>query len=572
MKRSFFILLLICCIFFPSISAAADDNGFVVFDQIKNSVEIYDAGHKRVNSFKTAPKPARIVKNQYHNGYILMYRGAKKTPGGLTFLDSGFKPISGSKELPGLVVQDFYLKESGLWLLFTVSSDKDNPVSNLTCYDLKTEATTSISLNGPPVVYLFNQDQTELAVGTLGNPTNNVSAELALIDLTQKQVRNFPVSANPGAIYQTAYGKMVVACGGFRNNQRYSSGISIERKDSAELAKLHWIDTVTGETETTQLQYSPLLIEQDQENSETFYAVCANVYGDPNEEQRGITLGSILNSDSNQPAATFYKITSGKISADLKLQNQPNLLIQTSPGSVCLQGKKELSIIDVSGPGPKLLEYSHDQDIDEFLFNNDGTIGYLSNDNSNNLNIIDLKTGKDIKTIKISNSFYIGKLFLKLFGSGFPPVIQSTSDKPFEKINRSENQRMFFAKDFSHLYVLAGAPEVSVIDLQANEVKSVIKFNDTQYGIHPTPDGKFIAVVTENGWRLLDPSQNKPVFSLNFKLEEPEQGPENGYYSPNGDLLIIPFNNYLYLIDPVQGISLGKTRTKAISPIIAWPE
>jgi hypothetical protein len=171
--------------------------------------------------------------------YLLMNRGAKKAPGGLTLLNSSFKPISSPKELPGIVVLDFYLKESGRWLLFTVSSDNNNPVSKLTCYDLKTEETTSISLNGPPVAYRFNEDRTELAVGTLGNAKNKAPAELALIDLAQKQIKRFPVSANPGAIYQTASGKIVVACGGFRNNQKYPSKISLEKTDSAELAKLH---------------------------------------------------------------------------------------------------------------------------------------------------------------------------------------------------------------------------------------------------------------------------------------------------------------------------------------------
>lgn len=571
MKRLLFFLLLISCIF-VSVASASDFNGFMALDQITNSVEIYDANHKRVNTFKSPPKPARIVKNPNSGNYILMYRGAKKTPGGLTFLDPSFKPVSGSKKLPGIVVQDFYLKETGQWLLFTVTSATDNPVANLTCYDLKTGETASIPLNGPPVTYRFNEDRTQLAVGTLSNAKNKVPAELALIDLAQKQIKSFPVSANPGAIYQTASGKMVVACGGFRNNQRYPSKILLEKTDSAEFAKLHWIDTATGATEVIQLEYSPLLIAQDQINTETFYAVCANVYDDPNQEALGITLGSILNSDSNQPAATFYKIVSGKIEASLKLQNQPNLLIQTSSTTVCLQGEKELSIIDLSGPAPKLMEYTSSKDIDEFLFNNNGNIGYLSNINSNNLNIIDLKTGKEIRTIKISNSFYLGKVFLKFFGSGFPPVIQSDPVKPLETAYRSENRRMFFAKDFSHLYVLAGAPEVSVIDLQTNEVKSVIKFNDTQYGIHPTPDGKYITVAAENGWHLLDPTKTNPVLSLNLNPEESEQGPENGYYSPNGNLLVVPFKNYLHLIDPVQGISLGKIRTKSTSPIIIWPE
>lgn len=569
MKRIIFISLLISLIL-PSISAANDFNGFFVLDQITNTVEIYD-GQERIKSFKSEPKPARVIANQDHGGYILMYRGAKKKSGGLTFLDPAFNTIA-RKELPGVVVQDFYLKETGLWLLFTVAAEQKNPVSSLTCYDLKNQKADTIPLNGPPAVYRFNDAHTELAVGTLGNFEAKIPAQLVLIDLTHKQARTFPVSANPGAIYKTASGKYMVACGGYRNSQRYPSKTAIEKTATAELAQLHWIDPATGESQVTQLAYSPLLIGQDPYDSDTFYAVATNVYGDPNEEQRGIVLGSPGGFVSQKPAATFYKITGGKIAADLELKRQPKQLTLTASGRVCLQSDKELLIIDVAGPMPKLFEYNHDKSIDEFLINQEGTIGYLSNVNSNLLNVIDLITGKAIKTIKISESFFIGKITFNLFGSGFPPVIQQSPTEPVATVNSSINRRMFFAEDFSRLYILAGGAEVSVVNLQTNEVEGVIKFNDTQYGIHPTPNHQYLVVAAEGGWHLLDPTAGKEIFKLNFKLEENEQGPEQGFYKPGGDLLIIPFKNYLYLIDPLRGSSLGKIRTKAIAPLIVWPE
>ena len=568
MKRTLLFLLLIVYLL-PSISLARDLNGFFVLGQIRNTVEVY-AGQERMKSFKSGPQPARVIANPGNPGYILMHCGAKKKSGGLTFLDQAFKTVT-RKELPGIVVQDFYLKKTGLWLLFTVSSDKDNPDSNLTYYDLKTGTTDTIRLNGQPVVYRFNEGHTELAIGTLGNAKTKVPAELVLIDLTQKQVRNFPVSANPGAVFKTASGKIMVACGGYRNSQRYPSKMPLEKTATAELAGLHWIDTSSGETRLLQLEYSPLLISQDQYDLDTFYAVSANVYGDPNEEKLGIVLGSDY-SVTDKPEATFYIITSGKIVATLDLQKQPYRLIQTSPDRICLQGDKELLIVDLSEPIPKLLDYRHDKSIDQFLVNPDGTIGYLSNINSNFLNIIDLKSGKGLETVKVSDSFFIGKLFLKFFGSDLPPVIQTASIGSLEATGLTQNRRMCFSKDFSELYILAGGPEVCVMDLQTNKVKTKINFKDDHYGIHLTPDGKYIVVAAENGWHLLDPTASKPIFSLNFYLDESEQGPGQGFYSPNGDLLIVPFKNYLYLIDPIQGCSLGKTRTKTLNPLIFWPE
>jgi hypothetical protein len=77
MKRTFFLLLLISCILAP-ITAAADYNGFFVLEQTSNSVEIYNAANQRVNTFKSAPKPARIVKNPNNDNH-----GTTRSTGGL---------------------------------------------------------------------------------------------------------------------------------------------------------------------------------------------------------------------------------------------------------------------------------------------------------------------------------------------------------------------------------------------------------------------------------------------------------------------------------------------------------
>jgi hypothetical protein len=89
--------------------------------------------------------------------------------------------------------------------------------------------------------------------------------------------------------------------------------------------------------------------------------------------------------------------------------------------------------------------------------------------------------------------------------------------------------------------------------------------------MHPTPNSKFIVVPTPKFWNLIDPNQNKPILSIRFNSKTEESAPETGYYSPDGSLLIIPFENTLFVVDTATGKFLGKAKTKIKNPIIVWP-
>jgi hypothetical protein len=78
--------------------------------------------------------------------------------------------------------------------------------------------------------------------------------------------------------------------------------------------------------------------------------------------------------------------------------------------------------------------------------------------------------------------------------------------------------------------------------------------------------------VTDRYWNLIDPEKTKPVLSIKISQDGSEpKSAQKGYYSPDGSLLAVPFNNYLYLIDTETARFTGKLRIKAQEPWVIWP-
>jgi YVTN family beta-propeller protein len=157
-----------------------------------------------------------------------------------------------------------------------------------------------------------------------------------------------------------------------------------------------------------------------------------------------------------------------------------------------------------------------------------------------------------------------------MFGEIQPAIAGAVVPADDKKVGSPLNRRMVFTEDYMTLYVLFNS-EVAVVDLKTNQVKANIKFGlGNPYGIHTTPNGRFVVVPTDSIWYFIDPKQPKPVLQL--KLSDVNDAPGIGYYSPNGQTLVIPYNNQLFIIDAVNAKLIGRTNAKTNLPLIAWPQ
>jgi hypothetical protein len=557
MKRYFWLL----CIFLIllAVPASAATPSFLILDQLQNRVAVIGSDLKLLSSFKAGTCPSALAPTPDHNGYWLMCRGAKdllgkvKEPGELLYLDSDLKPTTQKIIFSGRIVQDFYLKTRNLWVLITQNGSSAQTPATVWIADLKTGSNNHFNIGSVPTAYQFNTntDRSVFAFTTLGASTKKVLPQLCLINLNSLQIQSFPVAANPGGIYFINDRQIMVACGGYRDSFKYSSEIPVEHFEKSVNASLDWIDISNGKAQVTTLGYSPLVVIQDRNNPDTFYAASSDtVYDKP---ARGI----------------LRKVTAAAVRSEVPFAAEATKLIQTKPGSIALLGKEEFYLFNPDCT-QVMANRSYTLPIEQLLLNSEETMGYLSVTNSQNVDVIDTVFGKSIQKIKISSSIFGGPLNLSsLIPHGLPAVsgmLSPTSDLPDYSTN---NNRIIMTPDNKSLYSLASNGEVSGFDTEKGNQISSTKFSAGKpYGIHFMPNNQFIAVAADTYWYLLDPGLQKPKLSL--PLFSGDFQTSNGYYSPEGNLLVIPSNGYYYLVDCQSCKLIGKLRNNIQKGAIAW--
>jgi hypothetical protein len=555
MKRYFGLLCILLLLL--AVPASAATPSFLILDQLQNRVAVIGSDLKLVSSFKAGTCPSVLAPTPDHNGYWLMCRGSKdllgkvKEPGELLYVDSELKPTTQKMMFSGLIIQDFYLKSGTLWVLITQNGSSASAPATVWIANLKTGSYNHFDISSIPTAYQFSADHSAFALTTLGAAAKKVLPQLCLINLNSLQIQSFPVAPNPGGIYFINEHQIMVACGGYRDAFKYSNEIPVERFEKSVNASLNWIDSSNGNEQVTTLGYSPLVVIQDRNNRDTFYTASSDtVYDKP---AHGI----------------LRKVTAAVVHSEVQFSAEATKLIQTKPGSIALLGKDEFYLFNPDCT-QVLANHSYSLPVERLLLNNEETVGYLSNVNSQNVDVIDTVSGKSIQKFKISSSIFGGPLNLaSLLPHGLPAV--NGMSAPISELPdySTGNNRIIMTPDDKRLYSLASNGEVSGFDTEKGDQISSTKFNDGKpYGIHFMPNNQFIAVAADTYWYLLDPGLKKPKLSIplfggDFQMT-------NGYYSPDGNLLVIPSNGYYYLVDCQSCKLLGKLRNNIQKAVITW--
>lgn len=560
MKRYILIFGLLFLLLPLNSRAASPD--FLILNQLSNQVTVVGSDFKPLHSFKAGPGLNVLKPLPDGKGYGLLCNGSKNllgnvsTPGELFLLDSNLHPTGQKISLPGLVIQNYFLKASSIWAIITqnkTASPLMRPKATITLVDLKNSTESDFEANSVPTSYQFNSDRSLLALTVLGSSAENIPAQCLLIDLNLRTMKSYPVSANPGGIYFINERNILVACGGFGNPSRYSSTLPIERFDDKPVnASLHWIDITTGQEQMTSLGYSPMVVVQDQNFADTFYVVSRDK----------------IDSDGSLSQSTFSQFSNGTLRSEIKLPTDIVQLTQVKSDNICLYGRNDFYIIHPADE--KILNHlTYNLEIEKLLLNEDKSVGYVTAINSNYVDKIDLITGKLQFKFKISSSLFGGIGLSGLFPKKLPPVAGMIPPVDDDAYLVSTNNRVLMTDDFNRLYALASRSEVIGVDLSTGLQISSCTFNmGKSFGIHFTPDKKLIVVETDAIWYLLNPEQKKPVFSL--PLSSTNTFPQPAYYSPDGSILAIQNNGYFYFVDCQNARLAGKLRTKYQKAMIAW--
>lgn len=558
MKRYLIIGLLLLTTLLSSAFAAPQPR-WLALNPISDNAELFGSDFKSSGTLKIGPRPFSIQALPDQTGYALLYLGSTKTfggmkdPGGILYLDAALKPTAKKISFTGVVIDQFYHQELQTWFIFTGTRDSGKTTNNtLNIVNLNQGSLQSVALKSEPSVYKFN-GQNLLAVATIGDAETQIKPELVLVNLASMATEHYPLTANPGAIFFKDDNQLLVACGGYREGQKLFTFFSDTTTEKpSEPAQLHLIEIQSKSIKSLPVGYAPLAIVQDQVDKNNFF-LTSNT--EPNPEK---------------PSGMLQVLSGDQITSTVKFATEPVFLIQASSGNLCVLGRNTFFLIHPE-QSKILTESRYEMEIDSLHVSRDGKTGYITNINSNYVDAIQLETGERLAKFKIGKNSLLGNFSLgKILPKSYPPVIGMNERLQLSTANVSVNTRMILTENTNLMYVLAGNSQIDMVDTTTYAVKRSIPLNGNPYGIHLTPNGKYIVASTDTHWYLLDPNQNKPVLSILITDDEIKKAPQTAYYSPDGNLLILPFENTLYIIDTVQGKLAGKVKTKLPNPLITW--
>ncbi|HBF36554.1 MAG TPA: hypothetical protein DDW50_04460 [Firmicutes bacterium] len=567
MKHSYWFLALILLLI-PIPSWALSTNCFIL-DQNKNLLLTIGPDMKVLRPIKTGPCPAALEPMPNSHNYLLMCQGVSNLfgnkPGELITLDSNLQPTNQKIILPGPITQDFYLKNSNTWIFITKSADHTSAQVNV--LNLISGEIRHFNLNSSPIACQFNTDNSILAVITTGSTESKIIPQLVLIELHDLTSKYISLSENPKGVFFINENKVLIAYGDYPANPVTLNNIvansNAQGSVKAHNTSLQWIDTATGDQTITSLGFSPLVIVQDQNDPETFYTASRN---DAYDKDAG---------------GTFCKITKGQFIFKLNFQSDPFKIIQTQSGNIGLLCRNNFEVIDPK-EAKTLNSFNYTSSVENLLLNQDQSLGFLMVSGSNNLDIIDMASGKKSNSIKLNLSFF-GQLTLDaLWPSKFPAVsgmILPTDGKPDFSCNINQ---LIMNKDCSYLYSLSNH-EIDSIKLATGKKTTLYQFFwEKPLGICFTPDGRLITVITDSSCYLLNPAQKKPVLTVPiYELESENIGgtrqntPSDhmnpaGYFAPDGTTLVIWSENHLHFIDCQNGKLISKANIHVLKGKLLW--
>jgi hypothetical protein len=578
MKHRLTLLLLILfgVTSFSRASAAPDRPGFLICDPISNRLELVDPDLKSINRFKIDSKLLKLKRLPKQREYLLLLQGATakfskkiKRPGKLVYYNQQFQPAGRQIELPGKVVTEAYLDQANCWLIITTQTNRT--VLNLV--DPVFGSNRQFELEAPPDLLQLNADAGLLALSIVNDHNR---ATIKIINLKQATSQEFAVTDIPGALYFGASDQIIVAGSPNPNAPKKHSFWKATPDFRPSSAQLTIIDIKSGQQESLPLGETPVTLIQDRANPAVFYSISTNY-----DKQSNQTFGADPSERNKlQPVgSTFRVIARGREIVQVKLAAVADRISQAPSGNICLLGQSRFWLFDPHA-AKLIAESSTDSKFDSISFSFSGQLGYLSSKKGFVLQLIDLSSGKQLTKITAASPTLLEQLQLTLdwkalfSNNGTAAVSGVTNIQTNQPILQPSNRQIAIDEGRNRIFRFSKRSKLGISDLKTGQSAGSVKFNDNALGLHLIPHSDYITVVTKKVWYLIDPQKSNPILTVRLDFPGSDAdgviSPPKSYYSPDGALLAIFFNQQLYLVKTAPGQLLGKKKTKAQNPSVFW--
>lgn len=466
---------------------------------------------------------------------------------------------------------------TAIWLA-TKGGTRDKAIVQPKVYrvSLGTFEVTEVALDSIPCDVVISGDGKWLAVAELGGLETPHSI-LTLYDAnSMASARRFKISKNPGALFFSDDNNTILVAG---YGYKYHEGFTIPTAHSVKLeqpvaAGVDIIDLVSFESKKIDLGFV---------NNEFIFGDNGTIYGITSEE---------ANDDTNEETNLKAKGNIKAIGFEGLLWEQAcdfaPKFVQERPATdqVWIGGGKKVRIID-KPTGKILKDITVPNEIKPFLFIENHAYAYAYNMNKRKLNILHLNNLEIEDTLAVgSTGFAVMKVmlvaasFVNSYNSLQPQYVNGvrmpTNVQPIFWVH-SPKGNIVACPEKNKLYMLNSLlAQIYTYDMKTGKVhKKLSNFGQNSMYLQMAPNGKYVILVSGDGWKLISVDTDKSVLNFNpagtsvrLVFQEPEAPVP--YFSPDGKRMYIPDNSKITVVDLENAKKLTNLKSETKDAMICW--
>ena len=448
--------------------------------------------------------------------------------------------------------------------------------------NLGTFEVTEVTLDSIPCNVEISEDGQWLAVAELGGAETPYSI-LTLYDAnSMAPAGRFEISKNPGALFFSDDNQTIIVAGyGYKYHEGFTipTAYSVKLEQQPVAAGVDIIDLPSLASKKIDLGFI---------NNELIFGNKGTLYGIISEEANNDT--NDIDVETNQEAKGNVKAIGFEgLLWEQECDFAPKF-VQERPATeqVWIGGGKKIRIID-KPTGKILKDITVPNEIKPFLFleNHAYAYAYAYNMNKRKLNIMHLNNLLIEDTLAVGSTGFaafkamlVVASFANYYNSIQPQYVNGvrmpTNVQPIFWVH-SPKGNIVACPEKNKLYMLNSfLAQIHTYDMLTGKVdKKLSNFGQNSLYLQMAPNGKYVILVSGDGWKLISVDTDKSVLNFNpsgasVRLAFQAAEAPVPYFSPDGKRMYIPDNSKITVIDLENAKKLPNLKSETKDAMICW--
>lgn len=545
MKNKLMFFILISLMFFQlgQNPALANDIEPIFLLGKNNQAEVMDINGKILSSLTLMNGPQKVITNIC--GSKLIFCKDKKQ-WSISLLNNELNTIKKRlTENSQLISYAINQNHSQFWAISHRNEKDEN--DELIQVDLKTLECNRISLDSPGIGIALSPNEAYLIITTRG--LNPLYGNLLILKTDSFKIAGiFDINKNPADLHFFINQNILMISSYGYHPALKKIDKEIIQTDASIPGGADYIDLTT-------LKQSPSI-------------PLGNICGKFIEKN-----GRVYALVSNDKNGRVIELNPSGISTEFSVNFIPRQIeVNLQRSEIYVIGLKNIAIVNQNN-NQLIADFKFNWKIEQFVWHEDSPYGLVYHPTSRGiLSILNLTDFRIEKNISLGRGYMVALKTLDYASSVSSGDISALLDAQ-DMITRSGNMLLVPSKKKAYIYNTF-TQDVSIFDIENNQLKQRIgcTFLGDSAKLIMTPNQKFVLVMGEDKWRLINTETDQTELDLRIKWFDPfeKKITPSFYQTASGEQLIVSTGKKIYFVDLQTGKLNKKMASKTKNALISW--